>query len=155
MTDRPILKANEWPKSKVSYVYDGFLPRKLVSMVAGKRAEGKSLFAAWLAAQITMGQAIQPDGSLIGNRPAGKVWVNSMEDAPDSVARWRLQAAGADLDRVFLTEGNRVRTTWESSEPGLTLDSLIPIRAWEQKRNRSGRLRPDYRHQSPAVGQWT
>ena len=101
--DRPVRKANEWPKSRVSYVYDRFLPRKVLSMVAGKRGEGKSLFAAWLAAQITTGQVIQPDGTLIGNRPAGKVWVNSMEDPPDAVVRWRLQAAGADLDRVFLT----------------------------------------------------
>jgi hypothetical protein len=102
--DRSVRKANQWPKSRVTYVYERFLPRKVLSMVAGTLDEGKSLFAAWVAAQITTGQGIQADGTLVAGRPPGKVWYNTMEDAPDVVVRWRLQAAGADLGRVFLTD---------------------------------------------------
>jgi hypothetical protein len=104
MMARKILKASEWPKSKVTYAYDGFLPRKALTMVAGKRGDGKSLFAAWIAAQITTGAGLQPDGTAVQDRAPGTVWYNTMEDAPDTIVRARLQAAGADLDRTILTD---------------------------------------------------
>jgi hypothetical protein len=133
MLERAVRTAKQWPKSKVTYVYDRFLPRKVLSMVAGKRGDGKSLFAAWVAAQITTGQGVQADGTLVGNRLPGKVWYNTMEDAPDVVVRWRLQAAGADLGRVFLTDWHleipndaaQVRDVVQLHKPDLViLDSM-------------------------------
>jgi RecA-family ATPase len=99
-----ILRASEWPKTKIEYVYDGYVPRKTLSMVAGKRGDGKSLFAAWLAGQITTGASISPDGTATNGGKPGVVWYNTMEDAPDTIVRARLQAAGADLDRTKLSD---------------------------------------------------
>jgi AAA domain len=133
LTEKKIMRASEWPKRRVTYAYDGFLPRKTLSMVAGKRGDGKSLFAAWITAQITTGVGLEPDGTADTNRKPGTVWYNTMEDAPDTIVRARLQAAGADLDRVFLTDwhveipdsAGQIRDVIELKNPDLLiLDSM-------------------------------
>jgi RecA-family ATPase len=133
LTEKKIMRASEWPKRRVTYAYDGFLPRKTLSMVAGKRGDGKSLFAAWITAQITTGVGLELDGTADTNRKPGTVWYNTMEDAPDTIVRARLQAAGADLDRVFLTDwhveipdsAGQIRDVIELKNPDLLiLDSM-------------------------------
>jgi hypothetical protein len=39
MVENKVLRASEWPRKRVTYSFDGFLPRKTLSMVAGKRGD--------------------------------------------------------------------------------------------------------------------
>ncbi len=70
----------------VSWAYDGYLPRRVVTLLAGSRNAGKTLVGLWFAREL----------SLKGDC----VWINTGEDALASVIRPRLEVTGADLSRI-------------------------------------------------------
>ncbi len=77
---------------RVEWVLPG-IPRRMGTILAGHAGLGKSLIkAAWTA------QATTP----FGQRNAMNVLLLDAEDSAETVTRPRLEAAGADLDRVFL-----------------------------------------------------
>jgi hypothetical protein len=80
----------------VEWLWDGRFPLAHLSLVAGKPDLGKSQVAAWLAAQITRGAL---PGDLQG-KPKGVIYY-ATEDSFAHTIRPRLEAAGADLDRVY------------------------------------------------------
>src|SRR3954462_14418356 len=80
----------------VSWVMEGYIARRIVTMIASPRSSGKSLVGTWLGAEVSTG------GPLASGRQ-GRVWINSLEDHLASVVRPRLEVAGADLSRVVLT----------------------------------------------------
>jgi len=83
----------------VRWLWDGRIPRGMLSALAGEEGLGKSQASIALAAQVTRGEL---DGGLIG-RPAS-VLIAATEDAVAEVIVPRLIAAKADLKRVaFVT----------------------------------------------------
>jgi putative DNA primase/helicase len=64
------------------------IPKGMITLVAGKPDQGKGLFAAYLAAEIS--------------NAGGNVLYSAAEDSEGLMTRPRLEAAGADLDRVHL-----------------------------------------------------
>jgi len=72
---------------------EGLLPRGRVTLITGPRGIGKGLVTCWLTARVTNHE-----------RPVN-VWINSLaEDDLAEDLRPRLEVAGADLDRVRLTD---------------------------------------------------
>ena len=100
----------------VRWLWEDRFPLSHLSLAVGKPDLGKSQFAVWLAAQISRGQL---DGQFKGD-PRGVIYV-ATEDSFEETIRPRLEAAGADLDRVF-----RVDST-EQPGKGYTL-SLMSAR---------------------------
>jgi putative DNA primase/helicase len=64
------------------------IPKGMITLVAGKPDQGKGLFAAFVAAEVS--------------QAGGNVLYSAAEDSEGLMTRPRLEAAGADLDRVHL-----------------------------------------------------
>lgn len=97
------MRASEITPKAVEWLHFPYVPLGKISAVAGQMGQAKSLWTMWLAAAVTRGEGIN-----LG-RP-GTVIVLNAEDDPEDTIRPRLEAAGADLDRVWI-------------EPGVTLDA--------------------------------
>lgn len=92
-----VVRLSEVKPESVRWLWRGRFPLGRLSEVSGDPGLGKSTLLYDLAARVTRGD-VMPDGSP-GVGPAG-VLILSAEDDLASVIRPRLEAAGADLDRV-------------------------------------------------------
>jgi hypothetical protein len=97
MTTKPKIKPIRW-------TIPGYFYAKSVSIVAGKRGGGKSLFMSWLTAMASQGRYIDKAGHERQRDPMN-VWVNVVgEDPVEEFWHPRLKLAGADFDHVRITE---------------------------------------------------
>ncbi len=87
----------------VHWLWPGFIPAAMLSILAGAPGCGKTTIALSIAAVVTQG-GTWPDGSRCSE--AGDVVVWSGEDAAAVLAA-RLKAAGADMTRVHFVDGVR------------------------------------------------
>jgi hypothetical protein len=85
----PSTWAEDVTKEAVTWAVAGYFPRRIVSLIAGPRDAGKTLFAVWLAAEASRGN------------PPLRVWLNSQEDDLGTVLKPRLDAAGADIKKTI------------------------------------------------------
>jgi hypothetical protein len=83
----------------VAWLWPGRLPLGKLSILDGDPGLGKSLVTLDLCARLSTGRP-WPDGSP-GAGPAAAVVLNAEDGAEDTI-RPRLEACGADLDRVFV-----------------------------------------------------
>lgn len=81
------------------WIWDGRMPQGAITVAPGREGIGKSLFCAWLAARVTLGEL---PGVHYGT-PKGVIYA-ATEDSWERTLAGRLVAAGADLDRVFRVE---------------------------------------------------
>jgi hypothetical protein len=91
------IKAIDVEPEPPDWLWEKRIPRKQMSVVAGKRNQGKGLLCAHIAAQVSRMRF--PDGD--GSR-SGRVLYSAIEDSHSLMTRPRLEAAGADLDNVEL-----------------------------------------------------
>jgi len=73
---------------KVQWLWDDRIPAGMMSFIAGRPDQGKGMFAAHVAANIS--------------KRGGNVIYSAAEDDHGLMTRPRLEAAGADLDRILL-----------------------------------------------------
>jgi putative DNA primase/helicase len=92
-----LLRASDIKAESVAWAWEGRLPLRAVSLLVGQPGLGKSTLQTLLAAQLSRGEA---EGDLYG-RPT-TVLMASAEDSLTTTVRPRLEAAGADLDRVLM-----------------------------------------------------
>ncbi len=85
----------------VWWLWDDRFPLSHLSLAVGKPDIGKSQFAVWLSARVTRGTL---PGCFSG-QPKGVLYV-ATEDSFKLTIRPRLEAAGADLERVFRVTSN-------------------------------------------------
>jgi hypothetical protein len=88
---------SEVQPERVTWLWAGRIPQGKLTVMDGNPGEGKSTLTLELAARISRGHAM-PGGSS-GGKPAGVV-ILSAEDGPGDTIRPRLEAAGADLNRI-------------------------------------------------------
>ncbi len=124
----------------VSWLWDGYLPRGMLTVFDGDPGLGKSTAVCDIAARVTTG-APMPDGS---PGTLGDVLVFSAEDSIEQVIVPRLAAAGADMGRVRIVRGSRgpgdddaVPVTlpddlgaMEAALPGVALAIVDPLMAY-------------------------
>jgi energy-coupling factor transporter ATP-binding protein EcfA2 len=94
-----VTRASEVVARRLRWLWDLRIVLGGLTLLAGREGLGKSTVAVWLAALVTRGQL---DGELKG-QPRTVIYCNS-EDARDYTIRPRLEAAGADLDRVIFVD---------------------------------------------------
>jgi hypothetical protein len=97
-------KASEVEPERVEWLWGGWLPRGKLVMLDGDPGGGKSTITASLAARVSRGVEM-PDGSQ--GCEAADVAVLSAEDGAADTIRPRLEAAGADLERVHIIDAVR------------------------------------------------
>lgn len=85
--------------TKVRWLWRHRIPSRQVTVIAGGDKAGKTVVICKLAATISRGRA-WPLGE--GRAKRGNVIVISTEDDPATTLRPRLEAAGADLTRIFV-----------------------------------------------------
>ena len=88
---------SEVPEQQVRWLADGMIPWGALTQLVGRGGQGKTTFAAHVAARLTRGQPVFPG---MDAPPAGNVLIVSSEDSIAHVLVPRLRLAGADLSRV-------------------------------------------------------
>jgi hypothetical protein len=96
--------ASAYFTAPVDWLWEGRVPCGALTVLDGDPGLGKSTITLDLAARVSRGYAMPPDGGKDGTPPANVV-ILSAEDDPARTIRPRLEAAGADLDRVQIVEG--------------------------------------------------
>ena len=100
----------------IRWIWDNRFPVSHLSLAVGKPDLGKSQFAVWLAAEISRGHL---PGCFKGD-PRGVIYVTT-EDSFEETIKPRLEAAGADISRVYRVDSR------EQSGKGYTLS----LTAWD------------------------
>lgn len=85
------------------WLWDERVPQGAITVAPGREGIGKSLFCSWLAARVTHGEL---PGVHYG-APKGVVYA-ATEDSWERTLAGRLTVAGADLNRVFRVDVERV-----------------------------------------------
>lgn len=111
--------ANLTPKP-VRWLWDGWLARGKLHILAGAPGQGKTTLALALAATVTTGGR-WPDGSR-SERGNAIIW--SGEDDPTDTLLPRLIASGVDRGRVFFIAGARVNGEMQSFDPARDMLAL-------------------------------
>ena len=88
-------RASNVQRKPVRWLWKGWVPLKMMTLLIGLPGQGKTTMAEWLAAMTTLGLL---EGDLYG-KPSD-VLVVSYEDQWEETLRPRLEAVDADLDRV-------------------------------------------------------
>lgn len=88
---------------EVEWLWRGWLPLGMIAVLAGYGGGGKSTIALQIAAAVSTGGTL-PDGT---RAPLGNVLYFAAEDSPEHTLIPRLQAMGADRNRVHIVDGIR------------------------------------------------
>jgi putative DNA primase/helicase len=112
-------RASEIKPETVSWLWRGWLPLGMLSLLAGLPGLGKSTLALQLAADLTRGEV---DGALAGT-PADALIV-TYEDALAETVVPRLMAANADLERIHLLAAERVGESIDLTRSVSEIDRL-------------------------------
>lgn len=88
---------------QIPWLWPGWMARRALSVLDGDPGLGKSTFSIWLAARVSRGLPLPGEPDDIRHAPAG-VLIASAEDSAAQTIRPRLEAAGADLDRVRIID---------------------------------------------------
>lgn len=110
----------------LEWLWDGYIPAGMVTMLDGDPGLGKSLLALDLAARVTRGQPMPGDPEASLKEPRGVV-VLSAEDDRARTIRPRLEAAGADLDRAAVVDLCEADGT--TRDPAITPSDLAAVEA--------------------------
>lgn len=97
-TDRTLLRLADVIPERVTWLWKDRIPMGKVTVVDGDPGQGKSTMTLDLAARVSRGLPMPDGGPGVG--PA-TVLILSAEDDPADTIRPRLEAAGADLERVL------------------------------------------------------
>lgn len=115
-----ITRASDLRIEPVAWLWNSWLARGKLHLLAGAPGQGKTTIALSLAATVTIGGR-WPDGTRCA---PGNVLMYSGEDDPADTLAPRLLAAGADLDRVHFISGTRTGGESVTFDPARDLDLL-------------------------------
>ena len=101
------VRASEVIKKALRWLWLGRFALGKLGILAGLPDEGKSMLLNYIAARITRAGLEWPNGE--GQAPRGNVILLTAEDDPEDTVAPRLEAAGADLDRVEIVSMVRER----------------------------------------------
>lgn len=91
MADEELVRLDQVKPERFRFIWRDRIPYGAISVVAGKPDQGKGLLAAHIAAQASR---------------KGNVLYSAIEDSDGSMTRPRLEAAGANMEKVWLWGGN-------------------------------------------------
>ncbi|MCC6581443.1 MAG: AAA family ATPase [Phycisphaeraceae bacterium] len=100
-----LIRMSDVEPREVRWLWPGRIPLGRLTLLVGRPGEGKSFVTMDLAARITNGSS-WPDGGVCD---AGDVILITGEDDPADTIRPRLDAHGANVNRVHLLRGTKAR----------------------------------------------
>ncbi len=103
-----VRRASEIPRVQPRFLWARRVPIGGQTVIAGNGGDGKSTIGLDLAARVTTGGAMPGDADAFFAKPRG-VLVLQYEDDPGMISIARLEASGADAERVGFIEGVRER----------------------------------------------
>ena len=101
-----IKRMSTYAGKKLYWLWQNRIPFGTLSTIAGDPDEGKSLITLYITARVSKGEKLYDNP--LETEPA-EVLILSAEDDPETTLRPRLEAAGADLDKVHLLESVMLR----------------------------------------------
>jgi hypothetical protein len=101
-----IKRMSDYRSKKLYWLWQNRVPFGTLSTIAGDPDEGKSLITLYIAARVSRGEKLYDNP--LETEPA-EVLILSAEDDPETTLRPRLEAAGADLDKIHLLESVLLR----------------------------------------------
>lgn len=93
-----IVPFSEIPEERLEFLWYPYICLGTLGLLDGDPGDGKSQFTGWLVSEVSRGRKL-PNGATMS--PANCFLFN-FEDLPGAVIKKRLEANGADLDRVFI-----------------------------------------------------
>lgn len=90
-----LLPASQIRTERLDWLIDNWVPRRSLTLLAGREGLGKSTIACRIAADATLGK--------LNTDPINVAYLNT-EDSRSITVKPRLQAAGADMERVFFID---------------------------------------------------
>jgi hypothetical protein len=124
---RPLVRRriNQFDRRNLEWIWEPFIPSSLLTLLMGDKAVGKSSVAIDMAARISTGRAWPRFGHDPEVRaPKGSVIILCKENDISRIIRPRLEAAKADLNRVY-TVGYKVPDDPEQIDPLERLDTTV------------------------------
>ena len=97
-----LTRVSDIPRKKVEWLWEPYLPRGFVTVLAGPKWGGKTWVTMAIVEALTRGRGFP--GSDLTFPPINCGYISS-EDPEDCVLRPRLEDIGADLDRVYVHYG--------------------------------------------------
>jgi len=97
-------KASEIEEKPIEWLIGNRLPRGMISTFVGLPGSGKSMLAAFISSKISTGAGMDAEGESWSSRAPGRVLIFAFEDGGEVVLRPRLEAMGADLERIEVCE---------------------------------------------------
>ncbi len=138
LTSRPIA---DFETLDLEWTWYPFIPQGMVTNCVGNGDVGKTLLALYIAASISKGRPWPSFGDdKPGNAPAGSVIFMSNEDDPGRVLKPRLEAAGADLNKVLMI-GHPAGPDGKDFDPVDNLATAAVVEKLEQEIKRLGDVR--------------
>lgn len=117
-----LVRASSIPRERTAWSWEGRIPAGMGALIAGQAGVGKTALLGYLMARLTRGQL---DGAWYG-RPAHVVYIGA-EDDPSTVLVPRLEAAGADPDRVHLLHEPALFQVSDADALAAQLDGLDDV----------------------------
>lgn len=118
-----VVRVSDVPQRPIEWVWPGRIPRGKLTLFQGDPSVGKSFVTLDIAARVSTGRD-WPDAPSVDGTPGDVVLLSAEDDIGDTI-RPRLEAAGADLNRVLAVAGvrraNRPATDAFSLEDDLAL----------------------------------
>lgn len=115
----------------VKWLWEFYIPRGAVTILDGDPGLGKSTITTDLAARVSRGWDMPPSSSRHQRRHPASVLILSAEDSLECTIRPRLDAAGADVERVYSLDA--IKTGDSERPPILPWDlSLVEQRITEE-----------------------
>ena len=124
---RPLIRRRIRPvrRRKLEWLWYPFIPQDMITLLLGDKAVGKSSVALDVAARISKGSPLPCFGNDREERaPLGSVIILCKENDVSRIIRPRLEAAGADLNRIH-TLGYEVPDDPKQIDPLERLDTTV------------------------------
>ena len=111
-------KLSDIQSEPINWLWKQRIARGKLTMLAGDPGLGKSQLTAYMASVVTNGNKWAVDNA---ECPQGKViFLNAEDDAADTI-KPRLEAVGADLDKVFVLDAIKVKIDNRQTQRGFNL----------------------------------
>jgi putative DNA primase/helicase len=144
-----IVYFSDIPAERVNWLWKGRIPREMLTLLVGLEGDGKSMYAAYIMAQVSTGRP-WADERDVGREP-GSVLYLTTEDDPNKVTSPRLLSAEADMSKIAMIsgfkDGERVKSLTNLTDqmavlmnaaaqmPDLKLIVIDPISAYMEGKN--------------------
>lgn len=121
-----LIRMSDVEPRETRWLWPQRVPSGRLAILCGRPGEGKSMMTMDMAARVTRGLP-WPDG---GDAPKGSVLIVTTEDAAAETIRPRLDAHGADPEKVRLMPGvHRIGRDGKPTVGTFTFDDLEPLQA--------------------------